>query len=97
MLILSRNKNEAIKINDDVTLVIVEIRGDKVRLGIEAPQDVVIHRQEVYDAIKRAEIEDSTHDNISTETAVHGATETPLRSQTTLGETESSPGQCDAQ
>ena len=54
MLVLSRRKNESIVINDDITLVIVEIRGDKVRLGIEAPKDVPIHRREVYDAIHRA-------------------------------------------
>jgi len=53
MLVLSRKKNEAIKIGDDITLVIVEIRGDKVRLGIEAPKNVPVHRQEVYDAIRR--------------------------------------------
>lgn len=53
MLVLSRKKNETIKLNDDVTLVIVEIRGDKVRIGIEAPQDVAVHRGEVYEAIQR--------------------------------------------
>lgn len=55
MLVLSRKKNETIVINDDITIVIVEIRGDKVRLGIEAPKDVPVHRREVYDAIKRNE------------------------------------------
>lgn len=54
MLVLSRKKNEAIVIGDRlVTVVLVEIRGDKVRLGFEAPQHVAIHRQEVYDAIQR--------------------------------------------
>lgn len=55
MLVLSRKKNESIRIGDDVTLVVVEIRGDKVRLGIEAPTAVAVHRQEVYDAIQRKE------------------------------------------
>lgn len=55
MLVLSRKKNESIVINNDITVVVVEIRGDKVRLGIEAPREVPVHRQEVYDAIKRAE------------------------------------------
>ena len=55
MLVLSRKKNESIIINNDVTIVVVEIRGDKVRLGIEAPKDVPVHRREVYDAIKRNE------------------------------------------
>jgi carbon storage regulator len=53
MLVLQRKKNESIVINDDVTIVVVEIRGDKVRLGIEAPKEVPVHRKEVYDAIQR--------------------------------------------
>jgi carbon storage regulator len=57
MLVLSRKKNESIKINDDITIVVVEIRGDKVRLGIEAPKEVPVHRKEVYDAIRRSEAE----------------------------------------
>lgn len=54
MLVLSRKKNESIIINDDITIVVVEIRGDKVRLGIEAPKEVPVHRNEVYEAIRRA-------------------------------------------
>ncbi len=53
MLVLSRHRDESIIIGDDVVVTIVDIRGDKVRLGIQAPQDVTVHRQEVYDAIKR--------------------------------------------
>lgn len=53
MLILSRKKNESIVIDDDITIVVVEIRGDKVRLGIEAPKEVPVHRREVFDAINR--------------------------------------------
>jgi carbon storage regulator len=55
MLVLSRKINETIIINDNIVITVVDIRGDKVRLGIEAPKDVPVHRQEVYDAIKRAE------------------------------------------
>ncbi len=51
MLVLSRKKNESIVINNDITVTVVEIRGDKVRLGIVAPKDIPVHRQEVYDAI----------------------------------------------
>lgn len=51
ILVLSRKKNERIVINASITIVVVEIRGDKVRLGIEAPKDVPVHRQEVLDAI----------------------------------------------
>ena len=59
MLVLSRKKNESIVINDDITIVVVEIRGDKVRLGVEAPKEVPVHRREVYDAIKRNEASQS--------------------------------------
>ena len=55
MLVLSRKKNESIVINDDITIVVVEIRGDKVRLGVEAPKEVPVHRREVFDAIHRSE------------------------------------------
>jgi carbon storage regulator len=51
MLVLSRKKNESIVINNDITITVVEIRGDKVRLGIVAPKDVPVHRQEVWEAI----------------------------------------------
>jgi carbon storage regulator len=51
MLVLSRKKNESIVIKNDITITVVEIRGDKVRLGIVAPKDVPVHRQEVYEAI----------------------------------------------
>ena len=53
MLVLSRHRDESIIIGDDVVVTIVDIRGDKVRLGIQAPTDVPVHRQEVYEAIKR--------------------------------------------
>ena len=53
MLVLSRHRDESIMIGDEIVLTIVDIRGDKVRLGIDAPQDIPVHRQEVYDAIKR--------------------------------------------
>lgn len=55
MLVLSRKKNESIVINDDITIVVVEIRGDKVRLGVECPKEVPVHRREVFDAIRRNE------------------------------------------
>ena len=64
MLVLSRHKNAKIMIGDDVVITVVEIRGDKVRIGIEAPDDIPVHRQEVYEAIKRAEA--TTKENQST-------------------------------
>ena len=53
MLVLSRKKNETIIINDQITVTVIEIRGDKVRLGIDAPRDVAVHRREVYEAIQQ--------------------------------------------
>ena len=55
MLVLSRKKNESIIINDNITLVVVDIKGDKVRIGIDAPKDVPVHRKEVYNAIRAGE------------------------------------------
>jgi carbon storage regulator len=52
MLVLSRKKNESVVIDDRIVLTVVEIRGDKVRLGIEAPREVPVHRKEIYDAIQ---------------------------------------------
>jgi carbon storage regulator len=60
MLVLSRKKNESIVINNDITVTVVEIRGDKVRLGIVAPKEVPVHRQEVYDAIHGKENSEPT-------------------------------------
>ena len=59
MLVLSRKKDESIVINNDITIVVVEIRGDKVRLGVEAPKEVPVHRREVYEAIARGESADA--------------------------------------
>jgi len=53
MLVLSRKRDERIVIGDNIVITVVEVRGDKVRLGIEAPTDVPVHRQEVLDAIRR--------------------------------------------
>ncbi|MFA6039515.1 MAG: carbon storage regulator CsrA [Candidatus Peribacteraceae bacterium] len=53
MLVLSRHRDESIMIGDEIVVTIVDIRGDKVRLGIDAPQDTPVHRKEVYDAIQR--------------------------------------------
>ena len=53
MLVLSRDKDESIIIGDDVRITVVDVRGGKVRLGIEAPREVSVHREEVYEAIQR--------------------------------------------
>jgi len=57
MLVLSRQKDESIVIGDNVEITIVDVRGDKVRLGITAPKEVPVHRREVYDAIQREKAE----------------------------------------
>ena len=53
MLVLSRKRDERLMIGSDIVITVVEVRGDKVRLGIEAPRGVPVYRQEVYEAIKR--------------------------------------------
>lgn len=53
MLVLSRRKDESVIIGEDITIRVIEIRPGVVRLGIEAPKDVPVHRQEIYDAIRR--------------------------------------------
>ena len=53
MLVLSRQRDESIMIGDDVEITIVDVRGDKVRLGITAPKEISVHRKEVYETIKR--------------------------------------------
>ena len=53
MLVLSRKKDEEIMIGDNIIISVVDLRGDKVRLGVSAPSDIPVHRREVYDAIQR--------------------------------------------
>ena len=55
MLVLSRKKEEVIRIGDSIRITVVEVRGDKVRLGIEAPPDVKVHRQEIYEKIQASQ------------------------------------------
>jgi len=56
MLVLSRNRGESFVIDNKVIVTVVDVRGENVRLGVEAPKDVPVHRQEVYDAIQRAKV-----------------------------------------
>ncbi|QDT67768.1 hypothetical protein MalM25_06720 [Planctomycetes bacterium MalM25] len=53
MLVLSRQRDESIIIGDNVVITVVDVRGDKVRLGIDAPTEIPVHRREVYEAIQR--------------------------------------------
>lgn len=57
MLVLSRQRDESIMIGDDVKITIVDVRGDKVRLGIRAPKKIPVHRMEIYEAIQREKAE----------------------------------------
>jgi len=61
MLVLSRQKDESIMIGDNVEVTIVDVRGDKVRLGITAPKDIPVHRKEVYNAIQQEKKEAQKH------------------------------------
>ena len=72
MLVLSRKKNERIVIGDNVVITVVDIRGDRVRLGIEAPQEIPIHRSEVHAAIQ---MEQSSTKEQSPSTSVPAAEE----------------------
>ena len=62
MLVLSRQRDESIMIGDDVEITIVDVRGDKVRLGITAPKEIPVHRREIYDAIQREKAEKAQTD-----------------------------------
>ncbi len=62
MLVLSRQRDETIMIGDQIEITVVDIRGDKVRLGITAPKEIQVHRKEVYDAIKRENAEAASAD-----------------------------------
>ena len=79
MLVLSRQRDESIMIGDNIVVTIVDIRGDKVRLGINAPTEIPVHRQEVYDAIQRENLRASRLDPKDTQALGKGA---PLRGRT---------------
>ena len=78
MLVLSRQRDESIMIGDDVEITIVDVRGDKVRLGITAPKCIPVHRREIYDAIQR----EKNGENAS-------AKETPVAAKNRRSKTES--------
>lgn len=63
MLCLSRKRNEAIVINDDIVVTVIEVRGDRVRLGVVAPKEVSVHRSEVHEAIHSAKLQDASRLN----------------------------------
>ena len=63
MLVLSRQKDESIIIGDDIKITIVDVRGDKVRLGINAPRSISVHREEIYEAIQREKAQQKAAEN----------------------------------
>ncbi len=77
MLVLSRQRDESIIIGDNIVLTVVDIRGDKVRLGIDAPKEVPVHRQEVYDAIQREAQRAAESRTEDAETVPNESTESP--------------------
>ena len=79
MLVLSRQRDETIMIGDDIELTVVDIRGDKVRIGIKAPPQVAVHRKEVYDAIKRENEQAARMDDAAELSDVHPTTPPPKR------------------
>jgi len=66
MLVLSRHVDESLIIGNDIEIVVVEIRGDKVRLGVQAPREVSVHRKEVYEAIQRSRNAESDGNSLDT-------------------------------
>lgn len=65
MLVLSRKCNESLVIDDNIVVTVIEVRGDKVRLGIQAPRDVPVHRTEIVEAILRAQSEAAVESSCS--------------------------------
>ena len=75
MLVLSRRRDETIMIGDDVEITVVDIKGDTVRLGINAPRFVTVHRKEIYDAIKAENIENMKKQQVPNAAAMSSLTQ----------------------
>jgi len=67
VLILSRKRNEKIMIGDDISIMIVDIRGDQVQIGIDAPRSIPVHRHEIYEEIKKSTLRASKSDAVDME------------------------------
>ncbi len=93
MLVLSRKKDESIVINNDITIVVVEIRGDKVRLGVEAPKEVPVHRREVFEAIARGDdvLPDADSPPLGQPEVAESLSEPPCRSESSSNDLRSDP------
>jgi len=75
VLVLSRQKDESIIIGDDVEITIVDVRGDKVRLGINAPRSISVHRKEIYEAIQREKAQKAAEEAADERTSAEGEAE----------------------
>ena len=82
MLVLSRQRDESIMIGDNIVVTIVDIRGDKVRLGINAPTEIPVHRQEVYEAIQRENLRSSRMDPSDAQAIGKGMAQLPAKPNT---------------
>lgn len=91
MLVLSRQRDESIMIGDDVEITIVDVRGDKVRLGITAPKSIPVHRREIYDAIQREKAEKAQADGQVAPAQEQTPTVTPTCPQQGRKDTAASP------
>ncbi|MCU0914967.1 MAG: carbon storage regulator CsrA [Planctomycetes bacterium] len=86
MLVLSRQKDESIMIGDEVEITIVDVRGDKVRLGITAPKNIPVHRREIYDAIQREKAQKEGEPPMDDNNGPLHKLEEPLRKKTDKSE-----------
>ncbi len=85
MLVLSRQRDETIMIGDDIEITVVDIRGDKVRLGITAPTRIAVHRKEVYEAIKAENERAARLDDGDLDALAHSVSAGPARNRRALG------------
>jgi len=82
MLVLSRQRDETIMIGDEIEITVVDIRGDKVRLGISAPTKIAVHRKEVYEAIKKENEQASTLTGVAIGSITNNVSPGPQRNRT---------------
>ena len=85
MLVLSRQRDETIMIGDEIEITIVDIRGDKVSLGISAPTRIAVHRKEVYEAIQRENVQAARLDASEAESLRTPISPGPARNRSRLG------------